>query len=146
MKHAILHCAAVPSGWAENHTAVTAAKEIDRWHREKGSRCIGYHFVVMPSGEVALGRPLLHTGAHTLGHNQGTVGILMIETKKAIKPDGLFEDHFTEAQRLVVSGIIAALRSQFPKIEVAGHNQFAPRICPAFKVVSRDWLPREPFK
>ena len=64
---------------------------IDRWHKEKGWPCIGYHYVIcngyphpggqyQPQGDGAVehGRKLEDVGSHVKGHNQDTVGICLI--------------------------------------------------------------------
>ena len=40
IKEIIIHCSATKEG--RNFTVA----DIDRWHRERGMRCIGYHFVI----------------------------------------------------------------------------------------------------
>lgn len=44
-------------------------RKVEGWHRAKGWSCIGYHYVIFPSGHVYEGRPLGHYGAHTIGGN-----------------------------------------------------------------------------
>jgi len=48
---------------------------IERLHLDRGWSCIGYHYVVMPSGRVFAGRPEDAQGAHALGHNHETLGV-----------------------------------------------------------------------
>ena len=47
----IVHCSATAEG--KNFKAA----DIDRWHRDRGMRCIGYHHVVDLDGKVEPGRP-----------------------------------------------------------------------------------------
>lgn len=49
--------------------------DIDRWHRENGWAGIGYHYLVRKDGKVYTGRPSWALGAHTLGHNEGSIGV-----------------------------------------------------------------------
>lgn len=42
----IIHCAATPEG---KHFTVA---DIDAWHKKRGFRCIGYHFVIYLDGSV----------------------------------------------------------------------------------------------
>ena len=55
----IIHCSATREG-----KAYTVA-DIDRWHRDRGMKGIGYHFVVYLDGTVHSGRPLEQVG-HTV--------------------------------------------------------------------------------
>lgn len=62
------------AGWCEvdrtkaviHHTAShdVSVKVIDRWHKERGWDCIGYHFVIRKDGSIESGRPLSKNGAH----------------------------------------------------------------------------------
>ena len=86
----MIHCSASPYG---------TQRLLDGWHREKGWKSIGYHFVIqngfawniqeyLPSldGSVENGRFLdgddfitdNEAGAHTLGYNNTSIGICLI--------------------------------------------------------------------
>ena len=45
---------------------------------KRGTRDIGYHFVIQRNGEVDEGRPIEQTGAHVKGHNHDSIGICYI--------------------------------------------------------------------
>jgi len=47
-----------------------SVKEIDKWHRQRGWDCIGYHFVIRKNGSIEKGRPLWKKGAHAKGRNE----------------------------------------------------------------------------
>lgn len=55
----------------------TSAREIDRWHRERGWEGIGYHYVVRLNGAVERGRDEGQTGAHCLGLNSRSLGVCL---------------------------------------------------------------------
>ena len=50
IKEIIIHCSATKEG--RNFTVA----DIDRWHRERGFFCIGYHFVIYRDGSIHVGR------------------------------------------------------------------------------------------
>lgn len=136
VKEVILHTSATPGNWHEGKTVHQMRDEIDQWHKQRGWRGIGYHFVVAPNGDVARGRFLSEIGAHVQGRNRGTIGICMIPSRTH---DGVktFDAYFTKAQRKTVLQLV----SDLPGIErVTGHNDFAAKECPGFKVRSSDWL------
>ncbi|ETD01614.1 peptidoglycan recognition protein family protein [Rhodobacter capsulatus] len=136
VREVILHCAAIKGGQFNGYSPFKVFSTVNRWHKERGFACFGYHGLFMPDGAFWPGRPFTAQGAHTLGHNSGTVGFLLVESAE-IKDLGRFEDYFTEAQRLAVRAKIAALGG----IErVRGHNDYAAKLCPGFKVHSVDWL------
>ena len=50
----IIHCSATRAG--QDFTAT----DIDRWHRQRGFRSIGYHFVIRLDGTIEPGWSALH--------------------------------------------------------------------------------------
>lgn len=134
---AVLHCAAINTGQFDGMRPIQVYQTVDRWHRERGFRNgFGYHALFMPDGQMFNGRPLSQIGAHVIDHNRGTLGFLMIESRK-ITRIGEFGDWFTDEQKEAVRSLLARI----PGLErVKGHNDFAPRLCPGFKVRSDDWL------
>ena len=122
----IIHCAATPEG--KDFTV----QQIDQWHRQRGFRCIGYHFVIYRDGSIHKGRPIDQIGAHTSGHNANSIGICYIG---GCSSDGKTpKDTRTGAQRVSLVKLVAELRSQFPTASVHGHNEFANKACPSFNV------------
>ena len=71
IKEIIIHCSATKEG--RNFTVA----DIDRWHRERGLRCIGYHFVIYRDGSIHVGRAIEAVGAHCKGHNSISIGVLL---------------------------------------------------------------------
>ena len=61
----IIHCSATRAG--QDFTAT----DIDRWHRQRGFRSIGYHFVIRLDGTIEPGRDVALDGAHCTGWNHG---------------------------------------------------------------------------
>lgn len=138
VREVILHTSATPGDWWKGKSVADMRAEIDRWHREdRGWRMIGYHAVVAPDGSWAQGRAWNQIGAHVVERNRGAVGICMIPVA-TIEKMGRFEDFYTGAQRRAVMTLISTL----PGIRwVTGHNDYAAKLCPGFKVRDEDWLP-----
>jgi len=139
---AILHCAGVPAGWHMYRTPLDVKASIVKWHTDpkphgRGWKAPGYHYLVMPDGTPVLLRPLEMIGAHCIEKNRGTLGILMLETEPVKRSDGLFSDYFTPAQKATVREIV----KHHGIHKVSGHNDYAARLCPGFKVKSADFLP-----
>ncbi len=119
----IVHCTATPAG-----RNVTVA-DIDRWHRHRGFRCIGYHYVVMLDGRVEAGRPVEEIGAHCSGHNARSIGVVYVG---GLDRDGKPCDTRTPAQRRALVELITGLTKDYPRARVHGHRDFAAKACPCF--------------
>ena len=137
VREAILHCAAINTGQFSHMRAFQVFATINRWHTERGfTNGFGYHGLIMPDGAYYPGRPYSMVGAHCAGRNTGTLGFLLIESRK-IDRIGVFEDWFTEAQRRSLCNVLKGVPGL---LRVSGHNDHAARLCPGFKVKSDDWL------
>ena len=53
IKYIIVHCSATAEGKDFKE------KDIDKWHRQRGFNCIGYHYVVDLDGKIEVGRSAL---------------------------------------------------------------------------------------
>lgn len=133
----MLHCAAIKSGQFDGRKPISVWSIINRWHHERGFKNgFGYHGLFMPDGYFMTGRPFGMIGAGCKEKNRGVIHLLLIE-KRQIRRLGEFGDYFTEEQRTALRSLIRAL----PGIRrVSGHNDYAPKLCPGFKVKSEDWL------
>lgn len=122
----IIHCSATPEG--RDYTVA----DIDRWHKERGWRGIGYHYVIYRDGSVHAGRPVEQIGAHCTGHNANSIGICYIG---GVAADGKTpKDTRTPAQRIALRELVEELRAKYPGATVHGHREFAPKACPSFDV------------
>lgn len=122
----IIHCSATPEG--QDYTVA----DIDRWHKARGWRGIGYHYVIYRDGSVHAGRPVEQIGAHCTGHNANSIGICYIG---GVSADGKTpKDTRTPAQRIALRELVEELRAKYPGATVHGHREFAPKACPSFDV------------
>ena len=122
----IIHCSATPEG--RDYTVA----DIDRWHKARGWRGIGYHYVIYRDGSVHAGRPVEQIGAHCTGHNANSIGICYIG---GVAADGKApKDTRTPAQRIALRKLVEELRAKYPGATVHGHREFAPKACPSFDV------------
>ncbi len=121
----IIHCTATKAG-----RPVTVS-DVDSWHRRRGFRSIGYHYLVDLDGTVRPGRPEAEPGAHCLGHNAASIGIAYVG---GLDSAGRPADTRTPPQREALRALVADLRRRFPAATVHGHNEFAPKSCPCFNV------------
>jgi N-acetylmuramoyl-L-alanine amidase len=99
--------------------------QIQQLHmHDKGYADIGYHFVIDPAGRIFEGRKLYVRGAHTGGHNTGTVGIVLLGNFEEAQP--------TAAQLASLKALAAALAAEYGIKWLAGHRDFQPdeTVCP----------------
>lgn len=128
----IVHCSATPEG--RNVTV----KDIDTWHKQRGFRCIGYHYVIYLDGSVHVGRPESQVGAHCLGHNSHSIGVCYIG---GVAKDGKTpKDTRTDAQKESLIKLIKELKVKYPKATVHGHREYANKACPSFDVQKSDLI------
>lgn len=127
-----VHCSA--TGPKQN----VGAADIDKWHRAKGWKCIGYHFVIKRDGTVEEGRELETIGAHVENWNHNSVGICMVGGVSADDPKKA-QNNFTAAQWTSLIALIEKLKVKYPKAHIQGHRDF-PNVhkeCPCFDV--QEW-------
>ena len=121
----IIHCSATPEG------KVFTVADIDRWHRARGFRYIGYHFVIYLDGSVHAGRPIAENGAHCQGHNAHSIGICYIGGLDSLDQP---KDTRTPKQKEALKALVRQLKNDYPHAEIHGHNEFSPKACPCFDV------------
>lgn len=120
----IIHCTATPAG------RDVSASDIDKWHRQRGFDCIGYHYVIRLDGSLQVGRPLDKVGAHCKGHNAHSIGIVYVG---GIDENGQYADTRTAVQRGTMAVLISFLVRSFSTIKtISGHRDYAARACPCF--------------
>lgn len=126
----IIHCSDTPFGYS------FSASDIDRWHKERGFDCIGYHYVIRLDGFIEVGRPIEQIGAHCYGHNKDSIGICYIGGRDS---DGIISDTRTLEQKESLHDLVSYLKVKFPNVSVHGHNEFSSKPCPCFNVSSEKW-------
>lgn len=117
----IIHCAATKPTWNGG------AETIRKWHLDRGWSDIGYHYVIKKDGTVEEGRSMRRIGSHVRGKNTGSIGICWVGGY-----DGV--DDRTDAQKKSLIELVKALRHDYGKLTVHGHNEFSSKSCPNFDV------------
>lgn len=129
----ILHCSATRPEWMESQPIEAKRAEIERWHLARGWRAIGYHWLIDRDGAVIAGRPEAQEGAHVTGQNATSVGVCLIGGFGS-NGDDLPADHFTPHQMDALRDLMGDLLSRYPGAMVRGHNDYAAKACPGFRV------------
>jgi N-acetylmuramoyl-L-alanine amidase len=123
-KEIILHCAATPEG------KIFDISDIDRWHKARGWKGCGYHFVITLDGCIQKGRAINAYGAHTKGRNSA-IGICYIG---GLDSGGVPKDTRTPEQRDALELLITGLNITLGALQLHGHNEYSNKACPSFDV------------
>lgn len=111
-----VHCTATKNG------AYLDPEKINEWHKARGFKKAGYHYLTQPSGRIDSGHPLRELnelGAHVKGANKShggiNVGIALAGT-----------DKYTRIQLLTLNELVTDLARRFniPLQYVYCHREF----------------------
>lgn len=121
----IIHCTATVEG-KDYH-----ASDIDKWHKARGWKGIGYHYVITLDGKIERGRPDAEVGAHASGHNKYSIGVVYVGgVDKYMKA----KDTRTQAQKEAMWELLRQLLIKYPNARIIGHNEVSSKACPCFDV------------
>tara|TARA_R110000765_G_scaffold37871_1_gene83513 strand:- start:120 stop:536 length:417 start_codon:yes stop_codon:yes gene_type:complete len=125
IKRVILHCTATKEG------VDVDVDRIRKWHLARNFSDIGYHYVILLNGDIALGRNVFTQGAHTRGENKTSIGVAYVG---GLDKDGEPKDTMTLYQDIAFMRLFEALSVTFGKLDLHGHNEFSNKACPSFDV------------
>jgi N-acetylmuramoyl-L-alanine amidase len=125
INYIVVHCTATQEG------KDFKAKDIDRWHKERGWKKIGYHYVVDLDGTIEKGRKEEEIGSHVAGWNKNSIGVVYVG---GLDKNGNPKDTRTEAQKEALWKILISLIIKYPDATIHGHNEFSSKACPCFSV------------
>lgn len=117
----IIHCSAIKEG--KDYTVEILIVGI------RGGKGIGYHFVFYRDVSIHVGRAKNEIGAHYPGQN--SIGICHIG---ALSSNGKLKDTCIPLRRAAMLSLIEQLCEEFPRVTLHGHNEFANKACPCFKI------------
>ena len=126
----VVHCSATKPSMD------IGASEIREWHKARGFKDIGYHFVIRRSGTIERGREESESGAHVEGWNSVSIGICLVG---GIDEHGKSEQNFTPAQMNALKSLLCIMLKKYEGAELRGHRDFrgVMKDCPCFDV--RSW-------
>ena len=131
----VIHCSAVRPGQR------SSAEDIDKWHKDRGWKGIGYHYVIRRDGTIEKGRDIAEVGAHCYPHNSHSIGICY---EGGLNEQGKKADTRTPEQKKTLRELVGKLHQQFPKALIVGHCDLEPsKPCPCFDVIKEfaEWNP-----
>lgn len=117
IKLLVIHCSATPP------SADIGVKTIEKWHRARGFRTIGYHYVIRRDGSLENGRPEREAGAHVKGYNAASLGICLVG---GVDERGNPEPNFTEEQIATLKALISDIKKRHNIRRICGHRDLSP--------------------
>lgn len=127
-----IHCSATKPNWGKNGRERIA--EIRRWHVEdEGYADIGYHWIIDRDGMLYPGRSEQTKGAFEPRVNATAIGVCLIGGFGSSANDN-FSAHYTPEQDETLRGLIAEIHGRYTITKVTGHNDYAAKACPGFRV------------
>lgn len=119
------------------HTTATlpgqdiGVEEVDRWHKARGWKGCGYHFICRLNGNLEVGRPLSEVGAHTKGENFDSIGIAYVG---GLDDEGNPADTLFDCQRETIQKLLDSLAVVLNKdLQIFGHRDYnSGKSCPCF--------------
>lgn len=125
----VLHCYATKEG--QNFTV----EDVDRWHKQRGWKKIGYHYVLDLDGTVHAGRDESEIGAHATGYNAYSLGISYCG---GCDKNGKAKDTRTKEQKESMLKLVHDLLKKYNLTleNVKCHNQLCKngKQCPSFSI------------
>ena len=132
----VVHCSAV----RPNQTS--SAADINNWHKDRGFKCIGYHYVIRRNGEIEPGRPEWMIGAHCLHHNRHSIGVCY---EGGLDIRGQPADTRTAEQKAAMRQLLEDLHRRYPRAMIVGHRDLNPaKKCPGFPDVAKEYADLQP--
>lgn len=121
----VIHCTGTPEG------RPTTLEEVTLWHRKRGFRTIGYHYLIHLDGSISRGRDESEIGAHCKGFNKYSIGVAYVGgCDKNMKP----KDTRTHEQKHALRVLIEQLKDKYPDAIIQGHNDLSKKACPSYNV------------
>ena len=127
-KYIVVHCSQT------RPSQDIGAKDIDRWHRERGWLKIGYGGVIKRDGTYEQGREDNAIQAHVKGYNHTSFGLCLVGG--ASEEDWQIpEDNFCAEQWETLYKQLSRLVKLYPDARIVGHYDLDKRkTCPNFDV------------
>ena len=119
IKYLIVHCSDTPDEKEFD------ASYIHEMHLSFGWDGIGYHKIILKSGQIENGRPEFWVGAHVKGLNEQSLGVCLIGKKL-----------FTNKQFQSLKKVLLDWKHKYPKAYIVGHRDSTntKKTCPNFDV------------
>ena len=126
----VIHCTATEQG--REYTV----EDITLWHKARGFRTIGYHFLIHLDGIISNGRLIKEIGAHARGYNRRSIGVCYVGGLLHGKPS----DTRTQAQIDTMRCLLGSLQSIYPAADVLGHRDLSTDLNGDGVITKQEWM------
>jgi len=126
----VIHCTATEAG------KEYSVDDITLWHKARGFRTIGYHFLIHLDGTISDGRPIKEIGAHAKGYNRRSIGICYVGGLLNGKPT----DTRTPAQKESIQCLLGSLKSIYSLIDIVGHRDLSVDLNGDGIISRQEWM------
>lgn len=119
----VVHCTAT---FAEQKVTIELLR---RWHKQRGFKDVGYHYLIDLDGNIVPGRPEAEIGAHCAGQNANSIGVAYAG---GLGADARPADTRNEKQKAALIQLLTELRERYPNAAIHSHSDYANKACPCF--------------
>ena len=127
----VIHCSATREG------KDYSVGDIRKWHKKRGFRDIGYHYIICLDGTIKKGRPIDQPGAHAKGYNTNSVGVCYIG---GLDSEGKPKDTRTTAQMHALRNAVSMLKALFNNPGVVGHRDLSVDLNGDGVISKNEWM------
>lgn len=104
---------------------------LRKWHKQRGFKDVGYHYLIDIEGNILTGRPVEQVGAHCTDHNAHSIGVAYAG---GLGDDAKPANTLSEKQKVALVQLLRELKERYPDASIHGHSEFANKACPCFDV------------
>lgn len=124
IKYLAVHCTAT-----SQKTSISAIQSY--WKNQLGWKMPGYHFIVMPDGEIVSLLPIEQVSNGVAGFNSVLINIAYLG---GVDAKNFPQDTRTPQQKASLLKLLKELKQKFPTATIQGHRDFpkVKKACPSF--------------
>lgn len=124
IKYLAVHCTAT-----SQKTSISAIQSY--WKNQLGWKMPGYHFIIMPNGEIVNLLPIEKVSNGVAGFNSALINIAYLGGVDAKNQP---QDTRTPQQKASLLKVLKELKQKFPTAIIQGHRDFpnVKKACPSF--------------
>lgn len=131
IKRVVVHCSATREN--QDYTF----EQLEKDHRLRGFKEVGYNFYIRKNGVVYEGRNIGDVLAHAKGYNTNSIAICY---EGGLDKDGKPKDTRTDQQKQALLNIVLFCKTVWPNVEVMGHRDLSPDKNKDGTITPDEWL------